>query len=346
MLAIYSITDGGSVLAQKLWQLLGGDEKKATLFLKANPLREVVSNNFHHYRTHLFVASIGVVVRVIAPLIQDKKSDPAVLCLDERGEFVIPILCGHLGGANEFACKLAALLGNNTKAVLTTASDVLGELKVDLIGKRMGGWPLVEDASARGELTKVSADVANAEAILLYQDAGKNILENPEICHELFGNSERRISSKIIISDQEHKVVGRAIYYRPPTLVLGLGMDRDFPIAALEDYITATMMRYKLALKSLTAIATIVEKREEKAITSFVEKYQLRLLIYSKEELKSVANIPNPSAVVEKYLGTPSVAEAAAILAGHPGKLIVSKQKYCDPLSKRNMTLAIARRSE
>ncbi|MFZ2855066.1 MAG: cobalamin biosynthesis central domain-containing protein [Rhodocyclaceae bacterium] len=134
----------------------------------AGKVGEQVPALFAAFDAIVCVVSLGAVVRLIAPYLGNKESDPAVLVIDEAGRFAIPVLSGHLGGANELACHLAAALG--ATAVLTTASDARQTLAVDLLGRELG-WTL--DAS-HDEIVRASAAVVNDEPIALVQEAGSD----------------------------------------------------------------------------------------------------------------------------------------------------------------------------
>lgn len=338
-------------------------------------LKNLMALNFHSYRCHVFLVSIGIVVRLIAPLIQNKKTDPAVICIDEKGQNVIPILSGHHGGANEMATIISAGLssqGLTSNPVITTASDVSGKLSIDMLGKKRG-W-IIEDPKC--QLTKVSAEVVNDKNVFIYQESGENLLQDPEIL--------KKFSSLVLISNKEDierrfdLSQKKIIIYRPTNLILGIGLDRDFPSEVMEKNILDTLKNNNLSVKSVAGIATIELKKDEEAIKYLARKYNWQLYIYSASELDNVKEVVNPSKQVKKVVGTHSVSEAAAILAAqeisalsnqqvayqtsdltvhqvdcqldrptnYQGCLIITKMKFLDSASKKNMTLAIAEKKE
>jgi len=148
-LAIHAITRHGFTLAQKLQAAF----PESTLFVSQKisqesrdnvipvklPLGPLLDEVFHAYETHVFIISVGAVVRMIAPLLKDKKQDPAVVCIDDAGQFAICLLSGHVGGGNRETLRIAAAL--NCQPVITTASDVQGTLTVDILGRELG-WRL------------------------------------------------------------------------------------------------------------------------------------------------------------------------------------------------------------
>jgi cobalt-precorrin 5A hydrolase len=179
-IAVLAITRHGVGLAGKVVAVLSGaqlfaPEKFLALAAAAAPgaahgysgkVGAGVTAWFADFDAIVAILSLGAVVRLIAPHLQSKHTDPAVLVLDEAGKFVIPVLSGHLGGANQLAGRLALALG--ATAVLTTASDVRSTLAVDLLGRELG-WSI---EASHEELLRASAAVANDEAVALVQEAG------------------------------------------------------------------------------------------------------------------------------------------------------------------------------
>ena len=152
------------IVAQKFASLMDGLSNK--VIVSSGPLRPQTGEIFARYDQLVFFVSLGAVVRLIAPHLKSKEHDPAVLVVDDAARFVIPVLSGHVGGANALAERLADLLG--ATAVLTTASDAGGTLAVDILGRELG-WTI--DAP-KINITRVSAHVVNEEMIALIQDCG------------------------------------------------------------------------------------------------------------------------------------------------------------------------------
>lgn len=152
------------VVADKFAPLMVGLANPVRAY--SGPFRDEIAQLFAEFDQIVFFVSLGAVVRLIAPHLKSKDQDPGVLVIDDAGQFVIPVLSGHLGGANAMAEQMAALLG--ATAVLTTASDVGKTIAVDILGLELG-WKV---EAPKINITRVSAHVVNGEAIAVVQDAG------------------------------------------------------------------------------------------------------------------------------------------------------------------------------
>jgi cobalt-precorrin 5A hydrolase len=264
-----------------------------------------------------------------------------VLAIDEAGRFVISVLSGHVGGANELSRAIALKL--DAAAVITTASDSLGTIGVDILGRDFG-WVL-EDL---GNVTFVSASVVNEEPVGIWQESGeplatvhKNSLpKNIRVFPSLEALIESPLRAYLIITDRlvdlPKSLAKKTVVYRPKSLVLGLGCDRGVSLEELEGLVLETLQSRKLSFLSVRALATIENRKEEPAILGFAQKTGIPLLTFAKEELNRVKDVPNPSTMAMKYVGVIGVAEPSAILGSNYGDLIVPKVK------SKSATLAIA----
>ena len=151
-------------VADKFAPLLAGISNPVQTY--SGPFRDEVAQLFANFDQLVFFVSLGAVVRLIAPYLKSKDEDPGVIVVDDAGQYVIPVLSGHIGGANAFAQQVAALLGGT--AVLTTASDVGKTIPVDILGRELG-WRV---ESPKINITRVSAAVVNQEPVALVQEAG------------------------------------------------------------------------------------------------------------------------------------------------------------------------------
>lgn len=280
--------------------------------------------------------SLGAVIRLITPHLRDKKTDPAVIVIDDGANFVISVLSGHLGGANQLTNEIAVKL--DATPVITTAADVNKTIAVDLVGREFG-WE-IEDSS---EVTKISAFMVNEEKIGIYQDAGqkdwwkKELPKNVTTYDSLdeLNNSESKaaliISDRIIDTGNVPSVV-----YRPKTLVVGVGLHQDTTKETIQNGLGICLEKFSLSPKSIAGLASIKKPRDVQGLADFAKKNQVPLECIKREDLAEMS-IPNPSETVRAFEGTPSVSEAAAILVSK-GSLIVEKQKF-----PPDLTIAIAR---
>jgi len=290
----------------------------------------------------LFFA-LGAAIRLLAPLLQDKHSDPGVVVIDDAGKFAISVVSGHAGGANDLTRHCAHLLG--AVPVVTTASDVHNTLAVDLLGNTMG-WRR-ENSS---QVTAASAAIVNGEPVAILQEAGqrdwwdntyswpRNLVPVNSLCEVTVAP----FAALLVISDRLLEGLPQGlptIVYRPPSLVLGVGCRRGVSFAALDLFIKTTVKAHHLSFQSITVLASADIKADEGALQMLAQHYSWRFETHTVEALKTVTAIATPSERVQRLIGTPSVSEAAALLSSHNGQLVVCKQKG------EAMTLAVARRS-
>ncbi len=354
--ALVAITKHGTELGKKLQAALPGSELLvAEKFAASAPgavvMKETVSKEiqrwFHAYEEICFVISLGAVVRMIAPVLRDKHTDPGVVCVDDRGQFAVSVLSGHVGGANDFCVRVAKALG--AQAVVTTASDVGKTIPVDILGRELG-W-----STECGEnITRVSASVVNEEPVAFVQEAGeggwwKRDAPLPRSIR-LFGTFDGvdlgAFRAFLVVSDRLRErfpegMQDRLVLYRPRSLVLGLGCDRGVPEEAMRRAVETTLKEAGLSIRSVRNVATIDIKENEPAIFALCERHGWPLVTFTRDELNetfSKVTVPNPSAVVKKYTGTPGVSEPSALRSAGAERLLVEKRKF-----EPGITVAVAR---
>jgi precorrin-4 C11-methyltransferase len=264
-------------------------------------------------RALIFIGALGICVREIAPLLKDKKSDPAVINIDANGEFVQPVVSGHLGGANKLAVELAAILG--AVPVITTMSDTSGLWQLDLLPERYG-WKL----ETEGRLTPLMAKFVNGEktALLLeVRDRGTLALENSLPPHiEVFFTPEEidisRFKLIIAITPFVHQLGNQVIYYRPGVVQIGVGSQAGISPSQFEEKLRNDLKENGIAPSSIVRMGSVDIKQNEEAFLRFSQKYHIPFSCFSAEEL-SCYNAANPSDKVKEVTGSRSVAEAAAM---------------------------------
>lgn len=326
----------------------GGVEMRAgEISLFEGPVKDLLPRLFRDYEGVILFFSLGAAVRLIAPLLQDKRTDPAVIVIDERGEHVISMLSGHLGGANRLTLQIAGLLGSHP--VITTASDVQGTFAVDLLGREYG-WR----ADSFTGMKSVSAALVNGEAVAFVQESGEPgwlppgavLPEHVRVFasrDELRG-SGFRFCAAIVVSDrlpdqdeQEEAVLAEcAVVYRPRSLVLGLGCNRGTSAEELEAVVLHTLAELRLSLYSVRNVATAGIKGDEAGLLALCAKYGWELALYSPDQLNTVT-LDNPSEVVFRATGAYGVCEPAALLSSGAQALLQRKHK------SGNVTIAVAR---
>jgi cobalt-precorrin 5A hydrolase len=334
-LAVVTLTPRGRQLGQRLIDALGRGEVIAA----ESGAREVLPELFRAGRPLVCIMALGIVVRLLGPVLRDKTAEPAVVVVDEAGRFAVSVLGGHRGGGNALAREVARALGGTP--VLTTASEALGLPAVDLIGHDCG-WK-IEDGS---RLTEVAAAVVGGAAVAVYQDVG-----SPDWWQE-FGpwpaHFERvahwpdgRRAAALVISDHTGPdLPGPAVVYRPPSLVAGVGCRRGVPWDEIEELFRQVCAAHSFSPLSLGAVASASLKADEPGLREFAARHGVPLRTFGLEELAAVGALPTPSERVRAQIGVAGVAEPAALLAAGAANLLVPKQRG------RRVTLALARRAD
>jgi cobalt-precorrin 5A hydrolase len=311
--------------------------------LTMESLGKALRENFKKYRGHVVVAAAGLVVREIAPLLESKRSDPAVVVLGQDGAFVVSLLSGHLGGGNDLARRVAEITGG--RAVVSTATDIAGVPALEVLARDRGLGIL--DFK---KLPAVSRTLAEGGRVPLYDPEGF-LAEALEPWEELF---PRLRDDEAFAEETPRRPRGPSLYvdYRlrsfpkealvlaPKVLALGVGCHRGIEFSALWSFVGEVFSREKLALEAVALVATAEIRQEEPAILELARELGGALAIFKKSELAEIKP-PNPSETVLRRIGVPSVCEAAAMLAARTDRLLVPKQKSASAtlaLAKTNST--------
>ena len=327
-IAIIQISDAGSEIASQLQCEFGAELIQRT----------DVGNQWAAYDAFVFIGAMGICVRTIAPYIEDKHTDPAVVCIDSFGLNVISVLSGHIGGANDLTRHIAAHLGAHE--VITTQSDNAGLWPLDTLDKQFN-WNMVgfDDINAC-----ISAFVNREPTALLMdiRDAGTDFLERTLPDHVTIVNSidevnARRFSLLIMVTPYIVNTPPGVleVCYVPKVGVLGFGLaSHPANYEYILDEIDTALGEFGL-MPCYKRFCTIDVKRDEEFCAKLQKETNSEVVYYTAEELAKI-EVPNPSPTVEKHVGTPSVCEAAAILGSNHGKLILPKIKG------KNWTAALA----
>ena len=308
-------------------------------------LKTHIASLWQTQRALVFGLATGAVVRLIAPLLQHKSTDPAVVVVDEAGKFVISLCSGHQGGADQLAKIVAQLIG--ATPVVTGAAAGLGLPAVDTIGTCFG-W-----CKGEGDWTKVSAAIASSEPVQVIQSAGSHLWQQ-QIAEEsshlwIFNSSSSSLTPKARIwisaktSNSEFSIQNSAIpavQWHPRVLWIGIGCERGTSRQLIETAIQQVCRNHQLAAGAIAGIATVDRKADELGLVELCRDRDLPLRIFSAEILCNVA-VPNPSNVVAAEVGTPSVAEAAALCAAKSQTLLVTKQIFKSEASSPNLSGAV-----
>jgi cobalt-precorrin 5A hydrolase/precorrin-3B C17-methyltransferase len=261
----------------------------------------------------LFLAT-GAAVRLVAPLLDSKHTDPGVVTVDDAARFAVALCGGHEGGANTLAERVARALG--ATPVVTTASDALSVPALDTLGEKLGFR--LEDGS---DLAAVGAALVSGERVNLVSDRRWPLGPLPE---NVVRSGELE-APLIWISDKTEPAPPRpAVVYRPPSLVVGVGCSRGASAGEILSLLDTSLMDAGLSKGSVAALASIDVKRDEAGLLEAAERLGVPVRFHTADALSAV-EAPNPSEVVRGAVGTPSVAEAAVLAGG--ARLVVEKRK-------------------
>jgi len=327
-IAIVQISEAGREMASMLQR-----EMNAKIIS-----RTMVGKEWKKFDGFVFIGAMGICVRTIAPLVNDKHEDPAVVCVDSMGLNAISVLSGHIGGANDLAREVAAILG--AREVITTQSDNAGLWALDTFAERFN-WAIASDDDMN---ECIFAFVNRQPTALLMEicDEGTDYLEKTLPEHVTIVKSLEEVDPEkfklVILVTPYNLCVPYGVlelHFVPMVASLGFGLaNHPDDYEDIYDEIDEAMSQIGV-LPCYKRYCTIDVKKDEEFCAMLVDDLGEELVFYSAEELAKV-EVPNPSKTVEKHVGTPSVCEAAAILGANNGKLIVPKVKG------RNWTAALA----
>lgn len=276
----------------------------------------------------IYFSAMGICVRSIAPHLESKYSDPAVLCIDTTGKYVISVVSGHVGGANDWARRVAAIMG--AEPIITTQSDRLELWALDTIGCTYD-WKRETIGASLNDIIALFVRKEPTVLLLDIRSKGTAWLEHTKPTHvDIYWQSEDIDWSKyklfIAVSHKEYSEVPiPALYYRPQILHLGIGCRKQANDNGVTDYILGEIKRAGFSPRSIKGVHSIELKKDEALIADVANRLGVESHFYSSEVLAAV-EVPNPSEKVEEVTSSASVSEASALYASG-GKLLIEKQK-------------------
>ena len=327
--AVIQISEAGSDIANLLKRELG-----AQIIARTD-----VGNQWKQYDAFVFIGAMGICVRTIAPYINDKHEDPAVVCIDSLGQNVISVLSGHIGGANDLTREISGLIG--AREVITTQSDNAGLWALDTFEKRFD-WPVASDIDDMQDCIYMFINRQPTALLLEARDEGTDYLEatKPDhvtIINDISEADPLKFRLLIIVSPYLHDVPRGLLelHFVPMVGTIGFGLahhpdDYEFIVDQIDEAFASRGI-----LPCSHRYCTIDVKKDEEFCAMLQDVYEEEVKFYTAEELTAI-NVPNPSETVAKHVGTPSVCEAAAILGSNHGKLVIEKVKG------KNWTAALA----
>lgn len=306
------------------------------------PLTEWTGEQMKEHRSLLFIGACGIAVRAIAPFLTDKLNDMPVLVMDEQGRFVIPVLAGHVGGANELALSLAERMGSTP--VITTATDLNHCFAVDLFARRNALHIVNKDGIA-----KVSSRILAGEEVTMAVEEGHLREEEAQTLRGRRGSRKTNIPEGIRLVSTEAPVdvlvapasygQGRLLTLRPKEYVIGIGCKRGKAAEQIEQFVHRVLKESGISMEQVAAFASIDRKKDEEGILWMSSHYGISFVTCSAEELQQVEGNFHASEFVKSQVGVDNVCERAALrFSGPGGTLITGKQ------AEDGITVAIAKR--
>lgn len=286
-------------------------------------MREWTGNAFAIYDAIVFVGAVGIAVREIAPFVKSKDVDPAVISVDEKGKFSIPLLSGHIGGANGLAVMIAGSIG--ALPIVTTATDINGKIAIDSF-------------AVNNNLTITSLHAAKdvAARILAGDPVGLvcEVTIKGEAPPELRGPSDS--PTGVYIGKEDKSPFENTLRLVPRDLVLGIGCRRDTPQADIEYMVSKAMETAGVSMDRVRAAASIDLKKDEKGLLAFAADHRIPITFYTSEELNALEGDFSKSKFVQSVTAVDCVCERSAIKTSVNGRLILRK------FAGNGVTVAIA----
>lgn len=307
-LELISFTQRGNELAQQLAEALSRRGHQAACTRDGLKAEAWAARAFSRSDGLIFVGAAGIAVRAIAPYLRHKSSDPAVVVVDEKGTFVIPILSGHLGGANDLAREIAALIG--AVPVITTATDVNGVFAVDQWARRQG--LMVRNPEG---ILPVSSRLLAGETVGFFSAWPIS----GELPHGLYPVS--REDAQVVLD--LHRPAGEALWLCPKKVRVGMGCRRGTPTTALRTLLKEVFAQEGIPQRAVSALCTIDLKKDERGLQELAGELGVPLTTYSAQELAQIPGDFTPSPFVEQITGVDNVCERAALASG--GSLLRKK---------------------
>ena len=343
--AIICFTHTGAKTAQKIKNVLECDGARVTARCKKRDfsamegieplhsfLHQWTKEEFARNDALIFVGAAGIAVRSIAPLLRSKVTDPAVVVVDEKGTFVISLVSGHIGGANELCEHLAAKLG--AMPVITTATDRNEKFAVDVFARK--NHLRISDM----KLAKfISAALLDGEQIGFYSDFSVAGEPPKELTPYETAQKDLKVEYGISITvNTDKRPYPQTLRLVPPIVVLGIGCRRGKKPEELERFVTEILRQEKISLHAIEKICSIDVKAHEEGILQLCEKYHLPFETYTADQLKSTKGDFTVSAFASEQVGVDNVCERSAVLGSEGGSLLVKKT------ARDGMTTALALR--
>ncbi len=327
--AVYGLTNGGSALAVKLAEQMDwsafvkyGDAKIDRVTLLDVPIKQLIAEHFKRYDFLVFIMATGIVVRTIAPLIESKTTDPGVIVIDEKGQHVISLLSGHIGGANQFAKTIAMAIG--ATPVITTATDLNNTIAFDVVAVKNDF--IIANI---GALMHISQAMINRDSVALYSSC-KIKGQLPDNVAVVASAAQLTHQYNVVVSEQTRDVVqksGYLLHLIPRSLVVGIGCRKGKSAAEIGAALDAVLDQFGIDARAIHHIATVDVKKDEVGLLQFCEARNYALDVIARTRIAAVEGDFETSPFVKKTIGVGAVAEPVAYLSSGCGRRLVAKQR-------------------
>ena len=309
--AVLAFSERGAKTAQRIACALEGSYE-VELYPAARSLSKLMEDIFPKVQALVFVGACGIAVRAVAPHLVSKASDPAVLVCDEKGEFVISLLSGHIGGANALSRRVAEALG--AAAVITTATDVQGRFSVDAWAAE-NGIPVPDLHLAK----RFSAEILKRDLPFACDFPVRGALPPG-----LYAGCEGDLG--LAVSCRDIRPFAATLALVPRILTVGIGCKRGTPAEAIEEAVGRALESGGFRKEALFCAASIDLKRDEQGLLSWAKESGLPIRFYSAEALNALRGAFTASEFVARTAGVDNVCERAAVrCAGEGACLAVRK---------------------
>ncbi|MBQ9610778.1 MAG: cobalt-precorrin 5A hydrolase [Lachnospiraceae bacterium] len=293
----------------------------------------------------LFIGATGIAVRAIAGCVKSKLTDSPVIVMDEQGRFVIPLLSGHMGGANKLSERLADITG--AVPVITTATDIRNEFAVDLFAKNNGlniiNKEKIADVTSKlldGQGIKIAVPKESLSQYAEYPYSDKVKILEYDMCGEDRNTITFSDNKKISVSDIDVFVLDNCLLLEPKEYVIGIGCKKGKSYKDINDAVMACLAEHSIELSQVAYIASIDVKKDEAGIIEFADKNRISYVTFSAEELANIVGDFSESEFVKDKVGVGNVCERAAMAACRYGGTLIQEKKSFD-----GITIAIAKRN-
>lgn len=290
-------------------------------------ISDYLATHFSKTDGFCFISALGICVRMIAPYINDKTTDPAVICVDDLGHHTQSVLSGHVGGGNDFALKVAQLLGN--KAIISTSSDVQQIWALDTLGSRFD-WQ-TESTVALKDLMSLFVNNKPTALLLSIKDSGTEFLEKslPDFVSVYYSEDAIDYTNTALVIAVTYKKIAEkcpTLYYIPKVLSIGSGCSKNLDDALFDQTLQSKLEEKGFFFSAIKNLGSIDIKANQSAYVNWSIKYSIPFVTFTAAQINTIA-VPNPSAVVQSKIGVDGVSESTAMLLAQSQEVLIEKHK-------------------